>query len=216
MIRPGSGQLSRQRGTALNKKTLCFIDEYVTAGVGDFHFGLVLVHSRDAGRLDKCFSDLLEPNANEIHAHALDDGYLQRLLQRFWQAVPQERIVLINHKCPARLGTGPVLYAQSLVEAVKIGLKRFQADVLKRETIGNVELITDANHQNSHPDFHSEIARSQAHDGRFKGVKHIAQIDSAASRLLQLADVVAYSRKWVIAEELNAKGLRDSFGIQMP
>lgn len=216
MTRSAPRQPGRQRGTALNKKILCFVDEYGTAGVGDLYLGVVLVHARDAGRLDKCFSDLLEPNANEIHAHALDDGYLQGLLQRFWQAVPQGRVVLINQKCPVRPGDGPVLYAQALVEAVKIGLKRFQADVLNRHTIGNVEVITDANHHNSHPDFRAEMARSQAHDGRFKGVKHIAQIDSAASRLLQLADVVAYSRKWIVADELNAKGLRDRFGIQIP
>jgi hypothetical protein len=40
--------------------------------------------------------------------------------------------------------------------------------VLSRETIGNVEAITDQNHQNDHPQLLAEIERSQAHDGRFR------------------------------------------------
>lgn len=119
----------------LNKKILCFLDEYGTAGAGSLYLGAVIVLARDAGRMDKCFSDLLEANANEIHAVNLDDKYLQGLLQRFWMAAPRDRVV---------------------------------------------------------------------------------RLDSAASRLLQLADVVAYARKWIVAEDLNALGLRERFGIHLP
>jgi hypothetical protein len=42
--------------------------EYGTAGTGAFYLGGVIVLARDAGRMDKCFSDLLEASANEIHA----------------------------------------------------------------------------------------------------------------------------------------------------
>lgn len=201
---------------SLNKKVLCFIDEYGTAGVGDLYLGAVLVLARDAGRVDRCFTGLLEANANEIHAVDMDDGYLQGLLRRFAEAAPAERMVLINQKIAARAGPAPVLYAQAVVETVKVGLKRFQKDVLGRETIGNVEVITDQNHQNDHADFRAEMDRSRAHDGRFKGVNRVVTIDSAASRLLQLADVVAYSRKWVVAGDINATGLRAQYGIQMP
>lgn len=201
---------------ALNKKVLCFIDEYGTAGAGDLSLGAVLVLARDAGRIDRGFTGLLEPNANEIHAAALDDGYLQGLLRRFWEATPRGRLVMANQKIGVRDGAGPVIYAQALVETVKVGLKRFQKDVLGRETIGNVEVITDQNHHNDHPDFRREVARSQAHDGRFKGVNRVVTVDSAASRLLQLADVVAYSRKWVDEGAFSARALRDQFGIQMP
>ncbi|HEX5777056.1 MAG TPA: DUF3800 domain-containing protein, partial [Caulobacteraceae bacterium] len=201
---------------ALNKKVLCFIDEYGTAGAGELSLGAVLVLARDAGRVDRCFTGLLEANANEIHAAAMDDGYLQGLLRRFWDTAPAERLVMVNQKIGLREGPGPVLYAQAVVETVKIGLKRFQKDVLGRETIGNVEVITDQNHQNDHEDFRREIERSQEHDGRFKGVKRVVTVDSAASRLLQLADVVGYARKWVDEGAYNAVALREQFGIQMP
>lgn len=99
---------------------------------------------------------------------------------------------------------------------MKAGLKRFQDDVLRRETIGNVDVILDVNHHNEHPAFESAIAHAQAHDGRFRAVNRVARLDSAASRLLQLADVVAYSRKWVINGGMSARTLRARFGIQMP
>ncbi len=199
----------------LNKKVLCFVDEYGTAGVGDLHLGTVIVLARDAGRVDKCFSDLLEPNANEIHAAQLDDGYLQGLLQRFWAAAPPGKLVLVNQKIAPRGGDAPVLYAHAVVETVKIGLRRFKRDVLGRETIGNIDVITDANHHNDHPAFDAEMERARKEDGRFKGVNRITRLDSAASRLLQLADVVAHSRKWIVGAELNADGLRKRFGVQV-
>jgi len=199
----------------LNKKILCFVDEYGTAGVGDLYLGAVFVMAREAGRLDKCLSDLLEPNANELHASNLAEGYLQGLMQRFWLAAPPGRVIMINRKIGMQNGQPPVLYAQALIETVKIGLKRFRADVLDRATIGNVEVITDANHHNGHPAFAAEIIKAQNSDGVFRAVNQVVRLDSAASRLLQLADTVAHSRKWIIGKEMNAVGLRERFGIQI-
>lgn len=198
----------------LNKKILCFIDEYGTAGVAPFHLGAVFVLANEAGRLDKCFTDLLEPNANEIHAVNLNDGYLQGLLHRLWGVAPRDRVVMLNQKFAVQEGDPPVLYAQAVVETVKIGLKRFRT-VLGRDTIANLDVITDVNQHNDHVEFMAELERARLHDGRFRGVNRIVRLDSAASRLLQLADVVAYARKWIVAEELNARGLRDSFGIEI-
>jgi hypothetical protein len=203
-------------GASLNKKVLCFVDEYGTAGQEDFYLGAVIVLSRDAGRLDKCLSDLLEVNANELHAANMEDGYVQGLLQRFWNDVPRDKVTLINNKIAPRGGNPPTIYANAVVETVKIGLKRFQRDVLGRETIGNIDVVTDVNQHNDHPEFDAEMARARAEDGRFKGVNRITKLDSAASRLLQLADLVSYSRKWIVNEDLNVKGLRTAYGIQLP
>ena len=200
----------------LNKKVLCFIDEHGTAGAGPLHLGGVLVLARDAGRVDKAFSDALEPTANEIHAVGLDDLYLQTLLTRFRDSVAPDGLTMINQHIAPKGGEPPVLYAKAVVETVKAGLKRFQTDVLRRDTIGNVDVILDLNHHNEHPAFDAEIALAQRHDGRFRAVRRVARLDSAASRLLQLADVVAYSRKWVTNGTFNARSLRDRFGIQMP
>lgn len=197
----------------LNKKVLCFVDEYGTAGSGDLYLGATIMLAREAGRFDKCFSDHLEPNANEVHAVNMDDGYLQGLLDRFRQSAPQSRIVMLNRKCSAVGGSPPTLYAHAVVETVKVGLKRFRNDVLNRESIGNVDLILDVNHHNSHPDFDMAIDRARTESGSFRAINSVSKLDSAASRLLQLADVVAYSRKWIVNEHTNAAGLRERYGV---
>lgn len=201
---------------SLNKKVLCFVDEYGTAGQDQFYLGVVLVMAREAGRVDKCFSDLLRPSANELHAVALDDRYIQGLMQRFRAEAPSSRVTMINNKIAVRGGEPPILYAHAVVETVKIGLRRFTQDVLGKETIGNIDVITDVNQHNDHPAFDAEMDRAREHDGRFKGVNRVVRLDSAASRLLQLADMVAYSRKWIVNADINARGLHERFGIQLP
>ena len=197
-----------------NKKVLCFIDESGVAGTGYFCLGSVFVLARDAGRMDKCFSDLLEANANEIHARHLGDGYLQGLLRRFQAAGLDGKGILLNQEIAAREGSAPVIYAQAVVETVKVGLGCFQREVVRHGTIGNVDVIIDANHHNGHPVFDSVIQRARYDDDLFRAVNGVVRLDSAASRLLQLADVVAASRRWIVAEELDAEGLRARFGIQ--
>lgn len=183
---------------------------------GELCLGAVVLLARDAGRLDKCLSDLLEDSANEIHAALLDDGYLQGLLRRFWVAAPAGKLVMVNQKIASRGGEPPVLYAHAVIETVKVSLKRFKDDVLGRVTIGNVDVIMDVNHHNDHPAFDAEIERARKEDGRFRGVNRVTRLDSAASRLLQLADVVAYSRKWIDSPDLNARAFRERFGIRVP
>lgn len=104
-----------------------------------------------------------------------------------------------------------MLYAAAVVETANAGLARFG-----RETIGNVDVITDVNHNDDHPAFEAETERARREDGWFLGVNRVARLASAASRLLQLTDVVAYSQKWIVGAEINAAGLRERFGIQPP
>ncbi len=200
----------------LNKKVLCFVDEYGTAGQDRFYLGAVLVMARDAGRVDKCFSDLLRPTANEVHAVALKDRYIQGLMQRFRAEASSSRVTMINNRITTRGGEPPVLYANAIIETVKIGLRRFAHDVLSKSTISNTDVITDVNQHNDHPSFDAAMDFAREHDGRFRGVNRVVRLDSAASRLLQIADLVAYSRKWIVNADINARGLHERFGIQLP
>lgn len=198
----------------LNKKVLCFIDESGTAGIGSFQLGAVFVLAREAGRLDKAFSDLLPADMNEVHAAKMANGLLQGLLGRLRAGADLERVVLINQHFQGRAGTPPVVYAQAVVETVKIGMKRF-GTVLGRNSVGNVDVITDVNQHNDHPDFDAEMERARKDDGRFRGVNRVVRLDSGASRLLQLADVVAYARRWIVDGEMNAQRLRERYGIDL-
>jgi hypothetical protein len=199
----------------LNKKILCFLDECGTAGDGPCYFGAVLVSARNASRIDKIFSDLLDADANEIHASTLQDEYSQALLEKLRKSIPSNSVVLLNHRPTTHQdGSPPIVYAQALIETVKVGMKRFRDDILKRSAIGNVELIIDINDHNSDATFDSEIEKARQH-GLFKGVRHVAKVDSAASRMLQVADLVAYSRRWIMTKKINAAAIRQRFGIEI-
>lgn len=198
----------------LNKKVLCFIDEYGTPGQGDLCFGVVTVLAGENGRLDKCFSDQLNDSANEIHAVNLSDEYLKNLMKDFNRNAPTDCFTLINRKVSAREGTAPFVYACGLIDAVKVGILTFRKDILKASSINNVEIIIDRNSYNTHKDFEAEISKAKSQDNKFKAVTHIAAIDSAASRMLQLADIAAYSRKFINNKSMNAQELQRLFGIQ--
>jgi len=198
----------------LNKKVLCFIDEYGTAGDAGFALGCVMVWARECGKVDKAFSDLLDANVNEIHAAGLSNNHLQGLLGRFAQTEAPQSLLMLNKQADVTGASRPEIYARALIETVKTGMNRF-GRARGIPAIRNVEVITDANEQNAHPEFHHVIADARQHDGRFKGVTRVVPLDSAASRVLQLTDIVAYSRSWVNNAELNSRGLSEAYNIEL-
>ena len=109
----------------------------------------------------------------------LSNGYLQGLLDRLRAGADLDHVVMINQQFQARPGTPSVVYAQAVVETVKIGMKRFRK-VLGRDSVGNVDVITDVNQHNDHPDFDAEMARARKDDGRFRGVNRSVRLDSWA------------------------------------
>ncbi|MGY6661518.1 MAG: DUF3800 domain-containing protein [Glycocaulis sp.] len=198
----------------LNKKVLCFIDEYGTAGDPLFALGCVIVWARECGSADKTFSDLLPANANEVHASKWEAATLQGLLQRVQQTRMPDSLIMLNKLGGIHEGGRPEIYAKALIETVKIGIKRFQ-DAQGIGKIGNVDVITDANGQNTHREFRAVIERARMDDGRFRAVNGVSTIDSTASRILQLADIVAHSRSWLNKPEVDVKKLRETFGIEI-
>lgn len=50
-----------------------------------------------------------------------------------------------------------------------------------RDTIGNVDLIIDANHHNENVAFDAEMARARADGGRFRAVNQIARLGTLPS-----------------------------------
>ena len=198
----------------LNKRILCFVDECGTAGEDGFALGCVMVWARECGRADKAFSDLLGPNVNELHAAHVPKEHLKGLLARFAQTNTPQGMILINRLGTIKQGSPPAIYARNVIETVKVAIGQFRSlHNFGDRGVGNVELIMDRNHYNSDPECQQIINRAAESDGRFKAVDVVVQINSAASRLLQLADVVAYSRIWIHKREENARGLRKNFGI---
>ncbi|WP_460275556.1 DUF3800 domain-containing protein [Celeribacter sp. ULVN23_4] len=199
----------------LNKRILCFVDECGTAGDERFALGCVMAWARDCGRADKAFSDILEANAGEVHAVKRQKESLQSMLGLYAQTDHPD-MVMLNRLGTITTGTRPAVYAANVVETVKVAVGQFRTlHKIGGNGIKNVELIMDRNHHNTDAECLAALEHARQTDGRFRAVDTIVQIDSAASRLLQLADVVAYSRMWIHNDEENAKGLHNNYGIQV-
>jgi hypothetical protein len=201
--------------TRLNKKILCFVDEYGTAGDQGFALGCAILWAHECGKADKAFSDLLPASVNEVHAANWSKPQLQGILSRFAQTEIPASIRMLNKLNEISAGERPEIYAKALVETVKVAVKRFRSGNQVGRQINNVEVLIDINEQNSHPKFVELIARAREHDGLFKSVTRVVAIDSAVSRMLQLADVVAHSRAWINNGDVNAKGLREAYKIEV-
>lgn len=201
--------------TRLNKKILCFVDEYGTAGDDNFALGCAMVWSSECGKADKAFSDLLPQSVNEVRAAGWAKSGLQSILAQYAQASAPASLLMLNKRSGGMVGDRPEIYARALVEMVKIGVRRFAAFNGLTRNVGNVEVIIDVNEQNAHPTFGKMIENAQRNDGLFRAVTRITPLDSAASRMLQLADVVAHARAWIDKEEENAKKLRETYKIEI-
>ncbi|TAW39332.1 hypothetical protein ELH26_33920 (plasmid) [Rhizobium leguminosarum] len=199
----------------LNKKILCFVDEFGTAGDAAFALGCAIVWAHECGKADKAFSDLLPASVNEVHATNWSKPQLQSIMSRFAQTELPNSICMLNKLSDISAGDRPEIYALSLIETVKIAVKRFRDRNNVGSQINNVEVLIDINEQNSHEKFTKLIAEAKQQDGLFRSVNRVVAIDSAVSRMLQLADVVAHSRAWINNGEVNAKGLRDSYKIEI-
>lgn len=199
----------------LNKRILCFVDECGTAGENGFALGCVLAWARDCGGADKAFCDILEPNANEVHAVKRKKESLQSLLGLYSQTDHPD-LVMLNRQGRGRAGSPAEIYAGDVVDTVKAALTQFAKVYPElKQGVNNVELILDRNHHNTDPECMAILEDARKNDGKFRAVDCIVQIDSAASRLLQLADVVAYSRTWIHSGDDNVRGLRENYGIHL-
>jgi len=122
---------------------------------------------------------------------------------------------MINKRSGGMVGTRQELYSYALVETVKIGIRRFALSNGLTRRFGNVEVIIDGNEQNAHPMFDQIVNQARKSDDLFRSVTRITLLDSAASRMLQLADVVSHARAWIDKEQENAKKLKDVYKIEV-
>ncbi len=176
----------------LNKRVLVFVDEHGSPGQPGFALGCVAVYGRDAGKADKVFSDRLRDTAKEIHAAELERDYVHEILAAFAGAQRRPATMVMLNRIAREVGDTPsVLYGRTLVETVSTAHGIFK----KKACLGSVRkvhVMIDFHEQHSRSeDFWTVIGSARQNHGHFKGVSHVAMIDSAASRLLQLADLVA-------------------------
>ncbi|MBB4276383.1 hypothetical protein [Rhizobium mongolense] len=93
--------------TRLNKKILCFVDEYGTAGNQGFALGCAILWAHECGKADKAFSDLLPASVNEIHAANWSKPQLQGIMSRFAQTEMPNSIRMLNKASDVFVGERP-------------------------------------------------------------------------------------------------------------
>ena len=184
----------RQRGvgkrgltTRINRRVLVFVDEHGTSGQPGFALGCVVIFGRDAGQADKALSDSLTDTAKEIHAAELRRRYVTNILEKFHVSPRRPASMIMMSRAARETGDTPsALYGRTLVEAVSTGLSIFRKRI-GLACIRNVHVLIDFHEQHSGSvDFWAIVRDAQRYPGHFRGVSHVAMIDSAASRLLQL------------------------------
>lgn len=198
----------------LNKRVLVFVDESGTAGEPDFTLGAVAVAARHAPVAESLLANLREKNAGELHANGMDGASARRLLQQLHEATQDRGLILVNKASAHHQGTAPQVYAAAVVEVVKVAIRRYGKHH-RIPKIGNVELILDRNDTNKSDECRRCLAGAQRDDRLFQAVEHIASVDSAAARFLQVADLVAYARRWRDSGEINARQLERECGIAL-
>ncbi|WP_288959690.1 DUF3800 domain-containing protein [uncultured Sulfitobacter sp.] len=198
----------------LNKRVLVFIDESGTAGESDFMLGAVTIAARHASVAESILSSFREHNAGELHANKMEGVVVRRLLRQFHVATKDRGLIFLNKASAHHHGTAAQIYAAAVIEIVKAAIRRY-GKLNNIHPIGNVELILDRNDTNKSEECTRILATAQREDKLFKAVEHIACVDSTAARFLQVADLVAYSRRWQEREEINGKRLEQECGIKL-
>ncbi|NTT88532.1 DUF3800 domain-containing protein [Tabrizicola fusiformis] len=201
---------------AKNKRIICFVDETGSAGDDQFSLGLVMAFAADVARVDKMFSDLLPVGFNEFHANRHDNDFVRTTIAAFQDRSADTSVMLFSHYKPdLREACKETTYAKSLIEAVKASTKKFRSSHKVGPQINNIDVIVDACEHNVGPIFQQRIASAIAEDGIFRGVNRVVPLDSSISRLIQLADAVAYMRHLSQTGAVPARELSNNLNITL-
>jgi hypothetical protein len=205
-----------QVSKAKNKRIICFIDETGSAGDEQFSLGLVVAFSYDVARIDKMFSDLMPAGFNEFHANKHTNDFVKTTIASFWDRAAGTSLMMFSHYKPdLREECKETIYAKSLIQAVKASTKKFRDHHKLGPQINNIDVIVDACEHNCGAIFVEKIENAIRDDGVFRGVNRVIPLDSSISRLIQLADAVAYMRHLSRTGVVTAKELSDQFHINL-
>lgn len=202
-----------------NKKVLAFVDEFGTPGHSEFGVGVVVCSAGVAGQLDTHITHGRPSGSGEIHANALSTPVLLDILRRVQGHAAANSLVLLCYSATNTTGkTAERIYADTVLEALGLAVNKLKTKAnvgVSAQTgllINNVELIMDRCTVNESSGFRDCMEdRRAAKRGHAKAIEHWAVIDSNVSRLLQLADVVAYCH--TLKTEVTAKRLQTECGI---
>lgn len=198
-----------------NKRIICFIDETGTAGDENFSLGLVMAFAKDVSKIDKQFSDLMPAGFNEFHANKHENDFVFTAINSLRDNASETSLMMFSHfhRVNSEITCRETIYASVLIEAVKASSKKFRTNHKLGSFINNIEVYIDMSEHNTGPIFNKIIKEALNSDGIFRGVNRVVPIDSSISRLIQLADAVAYMRHLAMIREIKLQDLDKQLGI---
>ena len=204
-----------------NKKILLFADEHGGPDQEVFRFGIVVCPATLAAKIDTHVVKNLPELAGEIHSSGWRDDTLVEILKNLKRHPESKYVTLLNYNCRRREKSHAETYMATLVEASRTALNQFKKiynSVLSKKHennsgvfINNVEMIIDRCQFNDSDAFNERFRAYLTH-GHGRAITHFSALDSCASRLLQIADVVAYGDA-LIKNGCARKVLEDECGV---
>lgn len=203
----------------LDKKVLLFADEHGTPGETGFGFGFVCVRARDAQKVSAGFERYLteqqtsEFRSANLPAHRRTE-IVRSVLSNLGGSVSASFSITRASPSRSELEAGDGIRRKLYLNCFEYACRRTVAALQRSGRFGrmnNVELIVDRNSLNETMEFPVSLRRE---DGRLRGVRHVAVIDSAASRLLQLADAVASMLNPSVLGSQRADVLENRTGVK--
>ncbi|EIE48597.1 hypothetical protein C357_23205 [Citreicella sp. 357] len=177
-----------------------------------------MAFASDVAKADKMFSDLLPRGFNEFHANTHGRTFVRGTIKTFSDQAAETSLRMYSHfkpdlrdeDCPQ------TSYARSLIEAVKAASKTFRrTHKAIGQQINNIDVLVDMSEHNTGPIFKGIVQDAMMTDGLFRGVNSVVAIDSSVSRMIQLADAIAYLRHLAIKGEISNKELDQELRITL-
>lgn len=204
------GNLGKYANKSLVKRFLLFVDETGSPGDIGFALGAVLVPASHAPRVDHLIG-LLWNSPRELHAAESAKLRILTLLSKVLLG-NNDVLAFCFNESPNPSHSRDEAYASALINCTKMALKK-GSRYFAPAKLNNVMLILDANQTHVSKSFRIQINDALATDNKFKAVKSVPAIDSKASRLLQLADCVAYIRHLIKTKKLTPQKAEDRYGV---
>lgn len=204
-----------------NKKILLFADEHGRPEKDVFTFGIVVCPALLNAKIDTHVTQRLPASAGEIHSSDWDKNALINVLKSLRTHQESNYVTMVNYNRRRNSKTNVETYSNTLIEAARTAINKFKLSYAKELKkyhddnsgffINNIEMIVDRCDYNETDEF-KDIMKKHLATGNGKSISHFEVIDSCASRMLQIADVVAYSRN-LISSSTPIRILENECGV---
>lgn len=179
-----------------------FIDESGDiCGDNPFYIGVLICPTAICGFLDTHITKNLPNGFGEIHGNRLKSQTIINILENIKTFNRINEVTMLNMVFTKKQKSkysdigNTASYAKFIAAASQAALGLHKKNT-RKESINNVELVIDHCEMCKDDNFRKIIDQEiQTSSGHFKAIRDYKTLDSSASRILQVADLVTYIRR---------------------